>query len=171
MKAASSSYHGCLRDIELDGRVIGLPDVLETQDIRPGCVWDFPCVSSPCQRGETCSQDGHSGFRCSCDSPPCGSGAGGDSVLPTSSTPGQDDHGDDDDGNHVNILLFILQLRAAKTNNCKGKGCIQAQYHGALACLCSAGLGASQGCIYFGGIIRKFLVNSWKMFQLIILVY
>lgn len=38
MKAASSVLEGCLRDLELDGRVIGLPDVLETVDIRAGCV-------------------------------------------------------------------------------------------------------------------------------------
>ena len=36
VKAASSAMHGCLKDIKLDGRRIGLPEVLETNDIRPG---------------------------------------------------------------------------------------------------------------------------------------
>ena len=82
--AASSAFQGCLQDIELDGRVIGLPDVSETFDIRPGCVWSYPCLSSPCQGGETCSQDGHSGFRCSCLHPPCsGSGDNSGSLTPS----------------------------------------------------------------------------------------
>ena len=76
-----------MQDIELDGRIIGLPDVLETVDIRPGCVWDYPCVNNPCEEGETCSQDGHSGYRCSCVTPPCG----GSPLIPTSSTPGECD--------------------------------------------------------------------------------
>ena len=71
MKAASAVFQGCLRDVELDQRVIGLPEVLETVDIRPGCVWDFPCVENPCGPGELCTQDGHTGFRCSCDQEPC----------------------------------------------------------------------------------------------------
>ena len=57
MKAASAVFQGCLRDVELDQRVIGLPEVLETVDIRPGCVWDFPCVENPCGPGELCTQD------------------------------------------------------------------------------------------------------------------
>ena len=80
--AASSAFQGCLRDIELDGRVIGLPDVSETFDIRPGCVWSYPCLANPCQGGETCSQDGHSGFRCSCEAPPC-SGDQSSSLTPS----------------------------------------------------------------------------------------
>ena len=79
-----------MKDIELDGRTIGLPDVLETFDIRSGCVWEYPCAGiNPCQGGEACSQDGLSGFRCSCPSPPCG--VQNSSETPTS-TPGQLSH-------------------------------------------------------------------------------
>ena len=74
VKSASQPFQGCIKDIELDGRAIGLPDVLETLDIRAGCVWEYPCTAGPgpCPAGETCSQDGLSGFRCSCPAPPCG---------------------------------------------------------------------------------------------------
>ena len=94
MKAASAVFQGCLRDVELDQRVIGLPDVLETVDIRPGCVWDFPCVEAPCGTGEVCSQDGHTGFRCSCEEEPCDPGPPVTSSAPgapdVSPTPGEE---------------------------------------------------------------------------------
>ena len=34
---------GCLSQLELDGRQIGLPEVLETKFINTGCVWQYPC--------------------------------------------------------------------------------------------------------------------------------
>lgn len=86
VKSGSSALQGCLKDIELDGRIIGLPEVLETYDIRPGCVWDYPCVTQPCQDGEVCSQDGLSGYQCSCETPPCGDPSS--TIIPTLSAPG-----------------------------------------------------------------------------------
>ena len=91
MKSASEAFQGCLRDVELDGRVIGLPEVLDTTDIRPGCVWDFPCVEAPCGPGEVCSQDGHTGFRCSCSQPPCHT-PDTSSPAPSAQTPGEGRH-------------------------------------------------------------------------------
>jgi hypothetical protein len=34
---------GCLSQLELDGRRIGLPEVLETNSIQAGCLWQYPC--------------------------------------------------------------------------------------------------------------------------------
>ena len=34
---------GCLSQMELDGRQIGLPEVLETKSIEAGCLWQYPC--------------------------------------------------------------------------------------------------------------------------------
>lgn len=73
LKAVSAPLHGCIKDMELDGRGIGLPEVLETLDVRSGCSWDFPCSRSPCGHQETCRQDGLSGHTCVCEGPdPCG---------------------------------------------------------------------------------------------------
>ena len=75
--AASGTYgglRGCIHQIELDGRKIGLPEVMETSDIQAGCVWDYPCLSktgSPCIEGSVCFQQGTSGFRCECDDQVC----------------------------------------------------------------------------------------------------
>ena len=75
--AASGTYgglRGCIHQIELDGRKIGLPEVMETSDIQTGCVWDYPCLSktgSPCIEGSVCFQQGTSGFRCECDDQVC----------------------------------------------------------------------------------------------------
>lgn len=37
---------GCLSHLELDGRRIGLPEVLETNSIQAGCQWQYPCKIS-----------------------------------------------------------------------------------------------------------------------------
>ena len=64
---------GCLQHLELDGRKIGLPDVLETSGIQATCVWQYPCLAktSPCVEGSVCFQQGTSGFKCDCDWPVC----------------------------------------------------------------------------------------------------
>ena len=75
--AASGTYgglRGCIHQIELDGRKIGLPEVMETSDIQAGCVWNYPCLSKsggPCIEGSVCFQQGTSGFRCECDDQVC----------------------------------------------------------------------------------------------------
>ena len=58
---------GCLSTLELDGRRIGLPDVLETNSIESGCLWQYACDNRPCIDGATCVQEGLSGFKCLCD--------------------------------------------------------------------------------------------------------
>ena len=75
--AASGTYgglRGCIHQIELDGRKIGLSEVMETSDIQAGCVWDYPCLSKsggPCIEGSVCFQQGTSGYRCECDDQIC----------------------------------------------------------------------------------------------------
>ena len=76
MTAVPGTYgglRGCLQNLELDGRKIGLPDVLETSGIQATCVWQYPCLakSSPCVEGSVCFQQGTSGFKCDCDWPVC----------------------------------------------------------------------------------------------------
>ena len=89
--AATGTYgglRGCVHQIELDGRKIGLPEVLETSDIQPGCVWDYPCLSKsggPCIEGSVCFQQGTSGFRCECDDQVCTKS----NTHPTDKTTGQ----------------------------------------------------------------------------------
>jgi hypothetical protein len=60
---------GCLSQLELDGRRIGLPDVLETASIEAGCIWQYPCLSQsgPCIEGAVCFQHDFDGFQCECE--------------------------------------------------------------------------------------------------------
>jgi hypothetical protein len=82
-------FQGCIRHLRLDGRPIGLPEVMETYEVRAGCGWEFPCAPAtgppPCGPGQLCTQEGMSGHSCACVQPPCGSEADGTSP---SSPPG-----------------------------------------------------------------------------------
>ena len=69
--SGSSGLQGCIKNLELDDRKIGFPQVLETFDVRSGCIWDFPCSRSPCRITESCVQDGLTGHSCTCSSLPC----------------------------------------------------------------------------------------------------
>lgn len=70
VNVASSGLRGCLSQLELDGRRIGLPEVLETASIESGCMWQYPCLSSPCIEGAACLQQSISGFKCECEHAP-----------------------------------------------------------------------------------------------------
>lgn len=66
---ASEALEGCIRDLELDGRKIGLPSVKETSGILAGCEWAFPCLEErgvSCHYPEGCVQKGTSGYECVC---------------------------------------------------------------------------------------------------------
>ena len=141
VKSASAVFQGCLRDVELDARVIGLPEVLETVDIRPGCVWDFPCVTeNPCSEGEVCSQDGHSGFRCSCDQEPCDQGT---PPVTTSSAPGAPDASSPPGEAHYYVRwpMIISQLNKYDSGGRGDNGKITlvyvSQYISKAICICS----------------------------------
>lgn len=72
LKSGDVSYKGCLRNMMLDNKELGLPDVKISQGIVVGCVWGFPCIEAdPCVSGGVCSQLGVSSFKCDCDQLSC----------------------------------------------------------------------------------------------------
>lgn len=75
IKAADSSIMGCIRPIEVDEKIYGLPNALVTYGVTPKCVWWYPCHSSPgnppCVQQAVCEQHGVDHFTCKCDSDLC----------------------------------------------------------------------------------------------------
>ncbi|XP_014468132.1 PREDICTED: chondroitin sulfate proteoglycan 4 isoform X2 [Dinoponera quadriceps] len=72
LRSGDVSYKGCIRNMVLDNKDLGLPDVKVSQGIVVGCVWGFPCVEAdPCIAGATCSQLGVSSFKCNCEQSLC----------------------------------------------------------------------------------------------------
>ncbi|XP_022241093.1 chondroitin sulfate proteoglycan 4-like [Limulus polyphemus] len=65
--STSSSLGGCLQNIKLNDQQVGLQEVQFSLGIKPGCVWEYPCLQSPCISGAHCLQDGLENFRCVCD--------------------------------------------------------------------------------------------------------
>ncbi|XP_052121677.1 chondroitin sulfate proteoglycan 4 isoform X2 [Frankliniella occidentalis] len=67
-----TSFRGCMRAVEVDGRRLGLPDARVTHGVRAECLFDFVCAAQqPCVRGARCEQQGLSAFQCVCDQPLC----------------------------------------------------------------------------------------------------
>ncbi|RZF41494.1 hypothetical protein LSTR_LSTR000208 [Laodelphax striatellus] len=71
LRTADTSYKGCLRNLEVDGRRMGIPQAKITQGILPDCVWVYPCREQPCVADATCLQLGVNSFHCDCDRPHC----------------------------------------------------------------------------------------------------
>nr|XP_049691935.1 chondroitin sulfate proteoglycan 4 isoform X2 [Helicoverpa armigera] len=75
IKAADSSIMGCIKPIEVDEKVYGLPNAVVTYGVSPKCVWWYPCHSSPgnppCVPQGVCEQHGVDHFTCKCDSDLC----------------------------------------------------------------------------------------------------
>ncbi|XP_046827516.1 chondroitin sulfate proteoglycan 4 isoform X1 [Vespa crabro] len=72
LRSGDVSYKGCLRNMMLDNKELGLPDVKVSQGIVVGCVWGFPCVEAdPCVSDALCEQLGVDSFKCICDQPLC----------------------------------------------------------------------------------------------------
>ncbi|XP_039276162.1 chondroitin sulfate proteoglycan 4-like [Nilaparvata lugens] len=71
LRTADTSYKGCLRNVEVDGRRLGIPQAKVTQGILPDCVWVYPCRQQPCVPEATCLQLGVNSFHCECDRPHC----------------------------------------------------------------------------------------------------
>lgn len=69
LNSGHKSYKGCLRDMTLDGKPLGLPDVKVSQGIVAGCVWRYPCFMDkvPCRPDSICQQIGVASFDCKCD--------------------------------------------------------------------------------------------------------
>lgn len=70
LTTADTSYKGCLRHITLLDHVKGLPDVLVSEGVLPGCVWQYPCLKKPCEEG-VCVQQGLDSFECLCKNEDC----------------------------------------------------------------------------------------------------
>ncbi|KAH9644183.1 hypothetical protein HF086_008672 [Spodoptera exigua] len=75
IKAADSSIMGCIKPIEVDEKIYGLPNAVVTYGVSPKCVWWYPCHSSPgnppCVPQGVCEQHGVDHFTCKCDSDLC----------------------------------------------------------------------------------------------------
>ncbi|CAG9759266.1 unnamed protein product [Ceutorhynchus assimilis] len=59
-------FKGCMRNAYIVEITRGLPDVLSSDGLLPGCVWNYPCLKHPCQPGATCLQRGLDSFQCKC---------------------------------------------------------------------------------------------------------
>ncbi|XP_054159667.1 chondroitin sulfate proteoglycan 4-like [Oppia nitens] len=70
-----SSLKGCLKNVKIGYKMIGLKDAIITKGVKSGqCIWEFPCLSqvkSPCIDGAKCLQQGFHDFKCLCDKPNC----------------------------------------------------------------------------------------------------
>ncbi|GAB6023074.1 hypothetical protein CHUAL_007165 [Chamberlinius hualienensis] len=65
------AFKGCLLNLKVSDVAIGLREAQVTNGVKVDCVWDFPCLRSPCINDATCIQEGVEGFRCLCDLPSC----------------------------------------------------------------------------------------------------
>ncbi|XP_068618390.1 chondroitin sulfate proteoglycan 4 [Battus philenor] len=75
IKAADSSIMGCIKPIEVDDKLYGLPNAVVTYGVSPKCVWWYPCHvnpgNPPCLPSATCEQHGLDHFTCRCNSELC----------------------------------------------------------------------------------------------------
>ncbi|CAH4038660.1 chondroitin sulfate proteoglycan 4 isoform X1 [Pieris brassicae] len=74
VKAADSSIMGCIKPIEVEDKIFGLPNAVVTCGVTPKCVWWYPCHSSPsppCVPKAICGQHGVDHFTCKCDNELC----------------------------------------------------------------------------------------------------
>ncbi|XP_048004606.1 chondroitin sulfate proteoglycan 4 [Leguminivora glycinivorella] len=75
IKAADSSIMGCIKPIEVDDKIYGLPNSVVTYGVSPKCIWWYPCHASPanppCVPQAVCEQHGVDHFTCKCDSDLC----------------------------------------------------------------------------------------------------
>lgn len=66
---------GCIKPIEVDDKIFGLPNAVATYGVSPKCVWWYPCQASPgnppCVSQAVCEQHGVDHFTCKCDSDLC----------------------------------------------------------------------------------------------------
>ncbi|XP_054277996.1 chondroitin sulfate proteoglycan 4 [Macrosteles quadrilineatus] len=66
LKAADTSFKGCMRLLAADGKRFGIPNAKVTQGILPECVWSYMCTQNPCAPDAKCVQQGVDSFRCEC---------------------------------------------------------------------------------------------------------
>lgn len=66
IRTSNSSLRGCLRSLELDGRLLGLREARVTHHVAADCIWDYPCIHNPCTEGAQCIHQGTDSFHCDC---------------------------------------------------------------------------------------------------------
>ena len=64
VRTANMSLQGCIRRLELDGRLLGLREARVTRHVAADCQWHYPCSATigsptwPCLEGAQCFQVG-----------------------------------------------------------------------------------------------------------------
>lgn len=71
IRTANASLQGCIRRLDVDGRILGFAEARVTRHVTADCNWEYSCVQNPCIDGAQCVQDGSTSFRCDCHHPPC----------------------------------------------------------------------------------------------------
>lgn len=71
LKTADSSYKGCLKGLSIDDKLKGLPNVLVSEGLLAGCMWQYPCLKKPCEDNAQCIQEGLDSFYCKCQEENC----------------------------------------------------------------------------------------------------
>ena len=59
VRNANSSLQGCIRRLDVDGKLMGLADARVTKNVSPECGWHYPCSSPdnpPCVESAVCHQ-------------------------------------------------------------------------------------------------------------------
>lgn len=70
-KNCDMHFKGCLRNLFIAHKQIGISDAHVTQGLIPGCVWKYPCNQNPCKDQGTCIQLGIDSFKCLCKDKLC----------------------------------------------------------------------------------------------------
>lgn len=71
LKSSDTSFKGCIKQIFVGLQQKGLPDVLISEGLLPGCVWQYPCLQQPCSSSGRCVQQGLDSFQCQCNEELC----------------------------------------------------------------------------------------------------
>ncbi|XP_060063653.1 chondroitin sulfate proteoglycan 4-like [Ylistrum balloti] len=68
-----SSTAGCVRNIQVNSRPLGFPQIQISKSVSSTCDWTFSCADDPCSSEETCQEEGDV-FQCTCDRDSCQQG-------------------------------------------------------------------------------------------------
>lgn len=71
LKTADSSFKGCLKNLSVGDKLKGLPNVLTSEGLLAGCMWQYPCLKKPCDDNSQCIQEGLDSFYCKCQEDNC----------------------------------------------------------------------------------------------------
>lgn len=71
LKTADSNYKGCLKNLSVGEKLKGLPNVIVSEGLLAGCMWQYPCLRKPCDHNLQCIQEGLDLFHCKCQEDNC----------------------------------------------------------------------------------------------------